>query len=74
MEARSHTLLSVLKRTTAMHHPKKTAGATPATTPGRRHEHRPTGSESPTGKGRGVLLSVLLIAQLVVMAFPVGGS
>jgi EmrB/QacA subfamily drug resistance transporter len=50
-----------------MHHGKKTAGATPTTTPGRRHEHRPAGSESLSGKGRGVLLSVLLIAQLMVI-------
>ena len=51
MNAPSHTLLSVLKRTTAMHHGRKTATATAATTPGRRHEHRPSGSESPAGKG-----------------------
>ena len=31
------------------------------------HGHRPTVSESPAGKGRGVLLFVLLIAQLMVI-------
>jgi EmrB/QacA subfamily drug resistance transporter len=67
MEARSHTLLSVPKRTTAVHHGKKTATATLTTTPGRRHDHRPNGSESPAGKGSGVLLFVLLIAQLMVI-------
>src|SRR4051794_27674283 len=62
MHAHSHTFLSVLKKTAAMHHGSKTAG-----TPGRRHEHRPHGSKSPAGKGRGVLLFVLLIAQLMVI-------
>jgi EmrB/QacA subfamily drug resistance transporter len=65
MNAPSHTLLSVLKRTTALHHGRNTATA--ATTPVRCHEHRPTVSESPAGKGRGVLLFVLLIAQLMVI-------
>jgi EmrB/QacA subfamily drug resistance transporter len=64
MNAPSHTLLSVLKSTTAMHHGRKTATATPA---GRRHAHRPSVSEAPAGKGHGVLLFVLLIAQLMVI-------
>src|SRR5713226_6994104 len=67
MNARSHTLLPVLKRTTAMHHGRNTAITTPAPTPGRRHEHRRSGSEAPAGKGRGVLSFVLLIAQLMVI-------
>ena len=32
-----------------------------------RHAHRPSGSASPVGNGRGVLLVVLLIAQLMVI-------
>ena len=67
MNAHSHTLLSVLKRATAMHHGRKTAAAAPATAPSRRHEHRPTGSASSAGEGRVVLLFVLLIAQLMVI-------
>jgi EmrB/QacA subfamily drug resistance transporter len=67
MNARSHTSPSVLKRAAAMHHGRKTSTAAVAATPGRRHEHRPSGSESPAGKGRGVLLFVLLIAQLMVI-------
>src|SRR3989442_11394988 len=67
MNAPSHTLLSVLKRTTATHHGRKSATATLATTPGRRHDHRPSGFESPAGKGGGLLLFVLLIAQLMVI-------
>src|SRR3989442_4073246 len=67
MNAPSHTLLSALKRTTAMHHGRKTVTATAATTPSQRHGHRPSGSESPAGKGGGVLLFVLLIAQLIVI-------
>jgi EmrB/QacA subfamily drug resistance transporter len=53
MNAPSHTLLSVLKRTTAMHHGRKAAAPPPAPTPGRHHER--------------VLLFVLLIAQLMVI-------
>src|SRR5438128_6611229 len=67
MNARSHTSLSLLKRAAAMHHGRKTSTAAVATTPGRRHEHRASGPESPAGKGRGVLLFVLLIAQLMVI-------
>src|SRR5947209_6155825 len=67
MNAPSHRLLSVLKRTTATHHGTKTVTETAATTPARRHEHRPSGSESPAGKSGGVLLFVLLIAQLMVI-------
>jgi EmrB/QacA subfamily drug resistance transporter len=67
MNAQSHTLVSVLKRTTAMHHGRNTATAIPATTAGPRHAHRPGGSESPAANGRGVLLCVLLIAQLMVI-------
>jgi EmrB/QacA subfamily drug resistance transporter len=51
----------------ALHHGRKTATATPATRPSRRHEHRPSGSESPAGKSGGVLLFVVLIAQLMVI-------
>ncbi|MGZ4410197.1 MAG: MFS transporter, partial [Gaiellaceae bacterium] len=53
MNARSHTLPSVLKKAIAMHHGTKTATATAATSPAR--------------KGRGVLLFVLLVAQLMVI-------
>jgi EmrB/QacA subfamily drug resistance transporter len=67
MNAHSHTLLSVLKRATAMHHGRKTAAAAPAIAPSRRHGHRPTGSASSAGEGRVVLLFVLLIAQLMVI-------
>jgi EmrB/QacA subfamily drug resistance transporter len=67
MSATSHTLLSVLKRTAAMHHGRKTATATTATTPVLHHDHRHTVSEVPADKGRGVLLFVLLIAQLMVI-------
>jgi EmrB/QacA subfamily drug resistance transporter len=66
MNAPSHTLPSFLKRI-ASHHGKRTAIPATATTPGRRHEHRPGGSEAPAGKGRSVLLFVLLIAQLMVI-------
>ena len=66
MSAPSHTLLSVLKRTTAKHHGTKTATAPPATADPRL-EHRRSGSESPAGKGGGVLLFVVLIAQLMVI-------
>src|SRR5438094_5359863 len=65
MKARSHTLLSVLKRTTAMHHGRNTTTATAAPTSGRHHEHR--GSGPSAGKGGGVLLFVVLIAQLMVI-------
>src|SRR5438045_754378 len=65
MNAPSNTLPSVLKRTTALHHGRKTPTA--ATMADRRHKHRTSGSESPAGKGRGVLLFVLLIAQLMVI-------
>src|SRR5436305_1863859 len=58
----THTLMSVLKRTTAMHHGRKNA-----TTPGQGHEHRTGGSKAPDGKGRGVLLLALLTAQLMVI-------
>ncbi len=64
MNARSHTPMSVLKR---LHHGRNASTTTPATTEDRRHEHRPGDSESPAGKGRGVLLFVLLIAQLMVI-------
>jgi len=50
-----------------MHHGTKTALPPPATA-GRRLEHRHSGSESPAGKGGGgVLLFVVLIAQLMVI-------
>jgi EmrB/QacA subfamily drug resistance transporter len=64
MRAPSHTLLSHLK---ALHHGGKAATATPTETAGRHHAHAAGGSEPPAGKGRGVLLFVLLIAQLMVI-------
>jgi len=64
MNAHSHTLLSVLK---AMHHGREAATPTAATTSGRHHQHRPSGSKSPVGKDGGVLLFVLLIAQMMVI-------
>jgi EmrB/QacA subfamily drug resistance transporter len=67
MNAQSHTLASVLKRTTAMHHRKTTATATPATTPSPRHARRHGSPAAPAANGRGVLLFVLLIAQLMVI-------
>jgi EmrB/QacA subfamily drug resistance transporter len=67
MSATSHTLLSVAKHTAAMHHGRKTAPATAATTRVSRHKHGPNVSESPAGKARSVLLFVLLIAQLMVI-------
>jgi EmrB/QacA subfamily drug resistance transporter len=67
MKTRSHTLLSVVKKTAAMHHGRKTATAAPSTSRARRHEHRRSGSERPAGKGGGALLFVLLVAQLMVI-------
>lgn len=67
MKARNHTLLAVIKRAAARHHGTKTATTTSSATPARRHEHRPSGSESPARQGSGVLLFVLLIAQLMVI-------
>src|SRR5215208_6509386 len=67
MRARSHTCLSALTRAAAIHHGRKTATATAATPPSRRYEHGRSDSESPAGKGRGLLLFVLLIAQLMVI-------
>jgi len=67
MTARSHNPMSVLKHMAAMHHGRKAATSTPARSAGHRHEHRPSDVESPAGKGRGVLLFVLLIAQLMVI-------
>jgi EmrB/QacA subfamily drug resistance transporter len=66
MSAPSHTLLSVLKRTTAKHHGTKTAAAPPATA-GRPLDHRRSGSQSHAGKGGRILLFVVLIAQLMVI-------
>ena len=67
MRARSHTFLSALTRAAAIQHGRKTATATAATPPSRRYEHGRSGSESSAGNGRGVLLFVLLIAQLMVI-------
>ena len=50
-----------------MHHGRKTATTTTATTPVRHHAHSARGSVSPAGKSHGVLLLVLLIAQLMVI-------
>src|SRR5262249_31393230 len=53
MNARSHAVLSVLKRATAMHHGSKTSShAAAATTPARPHKHRSSGSEVPASRGR----------------------
>jgi EmrB/QacA subfamily drug resistance transporter len=65
MNARSHRLSSVLKRAAALHHGGNTAAATAETTPDAHHGHRSNGSH--TGTGQGVLLFVLLIAQLMVI-------
>ena len=67
MNAHSHTLKSFLTRTTASHHGETAATTTTAPTEARHHEHRPSGSGSPAGNGRAVLLCVLLIAQLMVI-------
>ena len=67
MNASSHALLSVLKTTAAKHHGRNTATTKLSTAPGQRHEHRPSSSKSPAGKGGAVLLFVLLIAQLMVI-------
>ena len=66
MRAQSHTTLSVLKTTTAMHHGRKTAAATPATSHNLRPRHRHDDSEA-GGKAGGVLLGVMLVAQLMVI-------
>ncbi|MFL6036740.1 MAG: MFS transporter [Gaiellaceae bacterium] len=67
MNAPNHTLLSVLKTIAAKHHRGNTAAPEHSTAPGRRHEHRRSSSKSPSGKSGGVLLFVLLIAQLMVI-------
>jgi EmrB/QacA subfamily drug resistance transporter len=67
MTARSHTPLSVLKSAAARHHGRTTTTETTAPAPARHHGHGRTGSEPAGGKGRGVLLFVLLIAQLMVI-------
>ncbi len=66
MKAPSHTKLSLRQRLAAMHHGGDTAPA-PAATHGHHHGHRLAGSPAPAGKGHGVLLGVLLIAQLMVI-------
>ena len=65
MSAQSHTPPSVLKSVTAMHHARKTATASPATSHGPRHRH--AGSEAQSGKAGGVLLGAILVAQLMVI-------
>lgn len=67
MKAGNHTLRSVIERVAAKHHGTTPATTTSSATPARRHVQRPSGSESPTRKGPGVLLFVLLIAQLMVI-------
>ena len=67
MNAQSHTKLSVRKRMAALHHGRNAAAAASASKSGRRHAHRPSRPEAPAGKGRGLLLFVLLIAQLMVI-------
>ena len=65
MKAPSHTFL---KRTAALHHGSKNVTAVSGgTTPGRGHEHRHSVPESPARTRPGVLLLVLLIAQLMVI-------
>ncbi len=59
-----HPSLSALKSRLAAHHRRE---ASSSTTSGRHHPHRPSGTETHAGKGRGVLLFVLLIAQLMVI-------
>ena len=67
MNAPSHTFLSVLKKTAALHQGRRAGAPAPATTHGRRHEHRSSASRSTSAKGGGVLLFVLLIAKLMVI-------
>ncbi len=62
MNTASHAPLSALKSRMAKLHGHKTA--TSGHTPRNSHAHRP---DSEAGKGRGVLLSILLIAQLMVI-------
>jgi EmrB/QacA subfamily drug resistance transporter len=64
MKTLSHTKLSLRERLVAMHHGRTTM--TPATHV-HEHAHRSSGSEAPARKGHGVLLVVLLIAQLMVI-------
>jgi EmrB/QacA subfamily drug resistance transporter len=66
MNTASHTPLSALKSRMAKLHGRNAATATSGNTPDHSHAHRPA-SEPAAGKGRGVLLSVLLIAQLMVI-------
>jgi Major Facilitator Superfamily len=67
MKGRSHTLSSAAKRSAALHHGGKTTAHTAETMPNGHHGHRPKASESHTGTRHGVLLFVLLIAQLMVI-------
>ena len=64
MKAQRHTKLSLRERLAAMHHGRNTA--TPATHV-HHHARRPSDSRSHAGNGRGLLLVVLLIAQLMVI-------
>jgi EmrB/QacA subfamily drug resistance transporter len=66
MNTASHTPLSALKRRIAKLHGRNSATETSGNTPGHSHAHRPD-PEPAAGNGRGVLLSVLLIAQLMVI-------
>ncbi len=66
MRAASHTLSTVLKRLAVKHHGGNDATAAAATPP-HRHGHGASAAVSTAGKGRGVLLFVLLIAQLMVI-------
>ena len=67
MRAQSHTPLSVLKKATAMHHGRKTGTATHPTSHNLRPRHRHDDSEARGGKAGGVLLGVILVAQLMVI-------
>jgi EmrB/QacA subfamily drug resistance transporter len=67
MSAQSHSLPSVLKRATAMHHGRKTATATHATSHHPRPRHRHDDSQDRGGKTGGALLGIMLVAQLMVI-------
>ncbi len=65
MRAHSHKLQSVLKRPTIMHHRRNAAAATTPLIRGPRHRHH--GHEAPRGRASGILLLLLLVAQLMVI-------
>ena len=67
MKGRSHTLSSVVKRAAALHHGGKTPAHAAEAMPNGHQGDRPKASEAHTGTRHGVLLFVLLIAQLMVI-------